>query len=469
MNEERFFWNSAGQIVPHLLYEFFNSEGIGKYFYDDEKKKSSEPILVKITENIVSTVSVGYLLELTKEHILKCNDRNGQSGPILDSLHTKTSLFGEKNLKLLNTLNLDLVSDTPDCGYFFFRNVIVQVTKDEVNLIEYWEFDKLIWESSIIPMDFTPVNQDKLFQDSDFMKFLVDLSKTEKAEESESRFTSLASAVGYLIHRHKDPATTKAVILMDVYVNGQPNGGSGKTLLVNSIGKVRKLSIIDGKNFDRREWFALSSVDLGSEVLLFDDVERNFDMEQIFPLMSTGMQIRMKYKNHVFIPFEKAPKIAITTNYAINGDSSSFRRRMHEFEVSATYSADYTPRDRFERNLFDDWPTEQWILFYNTMFFCLQLFLRNGLVESAPINMNLMKLINKSCEEFADWADTKLQAEQYDKKELYDAFIKAYPEYSGRLKQRDFTRWLRAWGEYRHLTVEETHSDEKRYVNFKSL
>jgi len=406
---------------------------------------------------------------MTKQHILQYNEGKERSGVILNSLHSKTCLFGDKNLKLLNTLNLDFAKDTPECGYFFFRNKIVKVNKDEISQIEYWEFDKLIWESSIIPMDFVPVNQDDLFRDSDFLKFLVDLSITEKTEESDSRFKSLASAVGYLIHRHKDPATTKAIILMDVYINGQPNGGSGKTLLINSIGKVRKLSIIDGKKYDQREWFALSSVDVNSEIVLFDDVEKNFNLEQIFPMMSTGMELRQKYKNNVFIPFDKAPKIAITTNYAILGDSSSHRRRKFEFEVSATYSADYTPRDKFYRNFFEDWSPEQWNLFYNTMFYCLKIYLEEGLVASAPINMDLMKLINKSCEEFTEWAEMALQEGQYDKKVLYDKFIKVYPEYSGRLKQRDFTYWLRAWGEYKHLTVEENHSDEKRFINFKSL
>ena len=65
---------------------------------------------------------------------------------------------------------------------------------------------------------------------------------------------------------------------MDIYVNGQPNGGSGKTLLINAIGKVRNLSILDGKSLDLKEWFSFSSVDLGSEILLFDDVEKNFNL-----------------------------------------------------------------------------------------------------------------------------------------------------------------------------------------------
>jgi hypothetical protein len=102
------------------------------------------------------------------------------------------------------------------------------------------------------------------------------------------------------------------------------------------------------------------------------------------------------------------------------------------------------------------------------MFHCLQVFLKNGLVESEPINLNLTKLINKSCEEFVEWAEVAITPDhQYDKKQLYDRFIRAYPEFSGKLKQRDFTFWLRAYGEYKHSNVEEGHSNDIRTIKFK--
>jgi len=461
------FWNSAGQIIPHRLYEFFTEKGIGNFFTDDSNKKNTEPVIVKIVGNTVSPVNVGYLLDLTKSYILEATADAGNSGPILDSLHTKTALFGDKNLKLLKTIKLNFISDTPDAGYFFFQNGVVEVKADAISLKPYTDFEDFVWEKSIVPVNFEPVDMVHLQKESDFMRFLEDLTVVADAEKSAKRLDSLKSAIGYLLHRFKDPATTKAIIIMDVYVNGQPNGGSGKTLLIKAIGKVRIVSILDGKKYDQREWFALSSVDLESEILLFDDIERNFDFEQIFPLMSTGMLVRLKYKNHVFLPFERAPKVAITTNYAVLGSSSSHIRRKFEFEVSATFSAGYTPRDKFGHNFFDGWDDQQWNLFYNTMFHCLQVFLKFGLIESEPVNLNLTKLINRSCEEFVDWAEDAVHLDvQFEKKLLYDKFVKAYPEYSGKLKQREFTFWLRAWGEYKCLSVTEGHSDDKRTIVF---
>lgn len=156
------FWNSAGQIIPHLLYEFLNDQGIGLYFPDDANMKNSEPVIVKVVENIVCQVNVGHLLEVTKCYILKVTAETGNSGPILDSLHTKTALFGDKNLKLLKTLKLIFLSDTPEAGYFFFKNGVVEVTAVGITLRPYSDFDQYVWESSIIPFNFTIVEEDAL-------------------------------------------------------------------------------------------------------------------------------------------------------------------------------------------------------------------------------------------------------------------------------------------------------------------
>jgi hypothetical protein len=463
------FWNGKGQIIPHLLYEYFASKGIGNYFSDEINKKTSEPVIVKIVGNIVSPVNVGYLLDITKNYILECTQESGEAGPILDSLHKSTALFGDKNLKLLPTLNLEFLTDRADCGYFPFKNGVIKVTSDDVLLLKYDEIDQYIWGKNIIKLDYIPFDLSTPGETCDFLQFLKDITVVEDALKSVERFNALSSAIGYLAHRKKDAATTKAIILLDVYSDGLPGGGSGKTLLINAIGKIRNLSIIDGKRYDSREWFGLSSVELETQVLLFDDVPKEFDFELIFPLMSTGMFVRRKYKDHVFVPFEKAPKVAITTNYAINGTSSSFLRRMYEFEVSGTYSSDYSPRDKFGRNMFDEWDNEEWNRFYNVIIQCLQVFLKNGLIDSEPINLGLSKLINKSSSEFVEWADLKLApATLYDKKRLYDGFVKAYPELSGKVKQSNFTRWLRNWAEYKKLVTTESHSGDSRFIQFST-
>ncbi len=461
------FWNGDGQIVPHLLFEFYSRNGIGKYYYDVDNWKITEPVIVKINCNIVSEVNVSFLIETAKNYIYECTEENGEAGPIIDSFHKNTSLFGSRNLQLLPTLQLDFLTDTRNEGYLYFQNLIVKVTAGSVTVHDYDEFDQYIWERSIIKLDFNEISEDELKEKCDFNTFLTDLSVVEDLEQSAARLKSLKSAIGYLIHRYKDGNTNQAIILMDIYVDGMPNGGSGKSLLITSIGKIRILAVIDGKKYDQKEWFALSSVGLDSEVLLFDDVKKDFNFEQLFPLTSGGMYVRRKYKDHIHIPHEKSPKIALTTNYAINGDSSSHRRRKFEFEVSTTYSADYSPRDKFGRNFFDDWSDNDWTLFYNTMIRCMQVYLSEGLVESVPISLKLTKLVNNTCEEFIEFVNHKLELNlQLDKKTLYESFASEYPEYKYQITQRKFTQWLRTWAEFKNYNFMEGHTGDTRYIIF---
>jgi hypothetical protein len=48
-NREKFiFWTADGKIVPHLEYEFMESQGFGNYFPDDKERKNAEPFLVRV-------------------------------------------------------------------------------------------------------------------------------------------------------------------------------------------------------------------------------------------------------------------------------------------------------------------------------------------------------------------------------------------------------------------------------------
>ena len=137
-NKSFVFWGTDNKIVPHLLYEFFTGIGIGKYFTDNHKWKNSDSIIVKVKNNVVSEVNCGYLLETANLYIKDYTKKNaGNCGLILDSFHKNTALFGEKNLKLLQTLKLEFITDSKDAGYFFFQNGIVIVMKDKIHIKRY--------------------------------------------------------------------------------------------------------------------------------------------------------------------------------------------------------------------------------------------------------------------------------------------------------------------------------------------
>jgi hypothetical protein len=466
--EKMVFWTGNGNIVPSLLYRFFETNGFGLYYPKGSDIKNANPVVVKVTGNLVNDVSETFLLQTAKDYVLEITEEEGKCDPIIDSLHSSTGLFGNKNQKLLGIVNLTFIEDTKETAKLFFRNTVVEITASGISQRLYNDFDGHVWEKNIIQHDFTPVDFNDLSRDCDFLHFIKDITVVADETESENRFLSMFSIIGYLAHRYKDPTRTKAIILMDASPSGSPNGRSGKTLVCQAVGKLRNMSTIDGKSYDHRRWFRFSSVNLSTDLLLFDDIQKNFDFEQLFPLMTTGMQIQRKYKDDVFIPYEQSPKVVITTNYAVIGEGSSFKARTFEFEVSNTFSADYQPTDKYGRRFFDEWEDSDWNYFYNMVAFAIKHYLRQGLVISQPINLRLSKLIHQTNEDFVDFCRINIEPDiRYDKRELYMKFKHEFPEY-GSLTQRVFTEWLKRWGVFIGASVEEGHSGDTRHITFVS-
>lgn len=459
------FWKGSGEIVPSLLYRFFDMKGFGLYYSKTADIKTTNPAVVKVTGNFVSEINEAYLLQIAKNYIFEVAE-DGKSDAIIDSLHTKTGLFGSKNQKLLEILELDFIEDDKDSGYLFFKNGIVEIRRTGIEFKPYEDYDGCVWEKNIIERDFSSLTFKELSEECDFLHFLHDVTKVKDGKESENRFASLFSIVGYLSHRYKDSINTKAIILMDAAPSGNPNGRTGKTLICQAIGKLRNLSIIDGKGYDQRRWFRFSSVGLNTNLILFDDIQKNFDFELLYPLVTTGMHIQRKYKDDIFIPFEDSPKMVITTNYAVIGDGSSFKGRTFEFEISNTFNADYQPTDKYGKRFFDDWDDEEWNQFYNVIAYSMKYFLWKELVSSQPINLKLSKLIHQTNEDFIDFSKANINVNtRYDKRGLVVKFWQEYPEHSA-VSQRVFTDWLKKWGNFIGAKVEESRSNSIRYIKF---
>ena len=133
------------------------------------------------------------------------------------------------------------------------------------------------------------------------------------------------------------------LIFNDEMISDVPNGGSGKGLIHKAISHIKRLSTINGKGFDPTKSFAYQTVSTDTQVLLFDDIDKNFKFENLFSVITEGLIIEKKGKDAIKIPFAESPKISITTNYTVQGEGSSHNRRVFEVEMSA-YFNDKLPR-----------------------------------------------------------------------------------------------------------------------------
>ena len=213
--------------------------------------------------------------------------------------------------------------------------------------------------------------------------------------------------------------------------------------MINALKAFKNVVVIDGKKYDNKSDFVYQRVSIDSQLLAFDDVRRNFNFEDLFPLITEGITVNRKNKDEIFIPFERSPKILITTNYIIKGIGHSHERRRHEIEFFQYFNAKRTPMQEYGRLLFDDWKEEDWAKFDNFMVFNLQNYLNNGLIAAPLENASRKRYIQETCAEFVEFI------EDYDFtynsaiyiKEIMGAFIQINREYA-KLTSKKWGMWM---------------------------
>ena len=86
---------------------------------------------------------------------------------------------------------------------------------------------------------------------------------------------------------------------------------------------MKKLQTIDGKQFKFGGDFPYQSVKTDCQILVFDDVKKNFQFENLFSVITEGIDITYKGKDTIKLPIEDSPKIVISTNYVLKGNGDS--------------------------------------------------------------------------------------------------------------------------------------------------
>lgn len=431
------FWtyNEKGkvQLSPHRYKYFLEQSQFFKFFPDG----ANGYVFVQIDSNLLADTSAPKI----KDYVLGyLQSRTDIGYSPFDFMANQTRLFKDDYLSMLDTARVTLKSDTEDKCYLYFRNCAVEITRDDVKQVDYIDLDGYVWKRHVNDRDFQGI-----VEDGDFGMFhrFVDLI----AGRDQRRFNSLMSVAGYLLHSYKTSANNKAIIFNDEAISENPNGGSGKGLFNRAIGYMKRTCTLDGKQFSFEKSFPYQTVSADTQVLVFDDVRKNFPFEQLFSLITEGITLEKKNKDAIYIPVAKSPKIVINTNYTIGGVGGSFDRRKFEVELSSYFGAHRTPFDEFGKMLFDDWDSEEWRRFDSFMIAAVQFYLTNGLVAHQFNNLDVRKFIKETSNEFNEWAnDENLpKGMRIDKAEAYDHFVSEYPDFS-KLSRKRFAQWIEAYG-----------------------
>ena len=313
---------------------------------------------------------------------------------------SRTSVFKRDFLSMIKTEDISILRDKPDTAYLFYKNGVVEVTKNSKTLKQYKDYGLFIWEDQIIKRDYIQSDH----HESEYRTFIwkisggFDLSDNPTVEEEAKyklaveRYNSFQSAIGYLLHSYNAGVDNKAIILNDEANTDDPNGRSGKGIFWNAIKNLKKVQSLNGKSFNFNDPFPYQSVKTDCQILVWDDVKKNFDFEQLFSVITEGLEITYKGKDTIKLDVEESPKILITTNYTIKGKGGSHDARRFELELSDFFNEKYTPVDFFGHKLFDSWDEKEWARFDCYMIECLKKYLDNGLTYYNAISLPLKKL-----------------------------------------------------------------------------
>jgi len=459
------FWskNEKGVIrIIHIAFKIFLEDN-GFYKFNPEGSKNY--VFVRVTNNLIDHTSEKEIKDFILDYLLDVEDTS-----VYNFFAERTRYFREEFLTLLSSINVYFIEDTKDTAYLYYKNCAVKVNKDEVIPIDYLDLGGYVWKDHVI---------DRIFDMCEITQCDYEVFISNISGGAEARIRSMRSTIGFLLHGWKNLSYCPATILNDELISDNPEGGTGKGLFMTGLSHMKKLVVIDGKQFMFEKSFAYQLVSADTQILCFDDVKRHFDFERLFSVVTEGLTLEKKNKDAIKIPFHKSPKVAITTNYALKGKGSSFERRKWELELSQFYTQDFTPLVEFGKLMFGEWDDNEWCQFDNYMVKCLQLFLDKGLLKSEFVNLKTRKLSAETCHEFVEWCgiigeqpNTKLVTKtRIYKNDLYLDFIDENPDFAPKAKmtisRNRFNKWLAAYSVFQFNCPPEEGRDLKgRWIEF---
>lgn len=452
------FWvtdeNGKIKMKPSKYKEYLEQQGFCKIY----PSGADNFIFVKVEENLIDNTMASHIKDQVLEYLYTNTDFG--LGPY-DYISGAPKYFKDDYLSLINTTQINIKEDTPEICYLYFKNCAVEITKDAIKEIDYIELQGFVWKKQIIDRPFKKFDS----KNSIFKKFMWLISG-----KNEQRYNSLRSVAGYLMHSYKSASDNKAIILNDEVISENPNGGSGKGIFCNAISKMKNVATIDGKQFDFNKSFAYQTVGADTQILVFDDVKKNFAFENLFSLVTEGITLEKKNKDAIKLPINKSPKIVITTNYTVGGMGGSFERRKFEVELSSYFGVHWTPLQEFGHTLFDDWNEQQYMEFDNFQIECIQYYLEHGLIKHEYQNLEVRKFIKETSFEFHELMKEeplKLDERIY-KTQKFNEFIDEYPDFKKYLSQKKFSQWIESYAKFKGLTTEKGKDPEGRWVVIKS-
>lgn len=226
----------------------------------------------------------------------------------------------------------------------------------------------------------------------EFLQFLYnvsnfswrDLQKGDTVTSKQKRVNDLhlvskLCAIGYLMQPIKERNFAKAIVAIDTDDN--EIGRTGKSILGQILKSVLTSESISGRQLHFAENpFIWQFITEATKLVCIDDL-KELDFDHISYEITGKWVINKKMHKSFTIPYEKTPKMYITTNSIFKRADPSFIRHIWYICFSDYYNQSHTPADDFGHVLIEQWNDEQWELTNRLLIECMNLYLQFGFVE----------------------------------------------------------------------------------------
>ena len=203
------------------------------------KKEYDAFILIRNQSNIIREISQKEIKDLINEYLHQlpplrvdlglAEDTYSQEAQI-ELFYRQTNLvLNDKFLEFLFEDETPVIKDTSDSVHLFFDNGILEITKNDISMINYENYRSgLVWHNNIIKFEL----KERDVNTCNFSSFIRNVSN-----EDTDRIMALRTAIGYLLHSFHRKSGGQMVLLYDESISdlNNPQGGTGKGLIANAI------------------------------------------------------------------------------------------------------------------------------------------------------------------------------------------------------------------------------------------
>ena len=477
-------------LIGILLYDYLESKGF-YYTKDFNRIKVETPVLVRVIDKIVYETSTQDIIQFLRLELDLLPDiiEDGITKPILlESIMKEIESLFKKEKQQFGLKNIDLIylEDSINTTYKCFKNGFVEISIDGIKLKQYSELpnyisNKVIKEFDIELLDYQDYRVRKLLKEHDLFVLFQNICSYRVDDVfviDTKRLCALLLVIGYLCDNYKTRSFIQSIFFTESNTSNVANGRNGKGIIMSAIGEMTKIDKLSGKLLDLDYQFVFQNINSLTNVMQIDDIKPDFDFSNFYSMTAEGFIINKKNKDPLILDFKHSPKIAMTSNYPILINGESDKGRIYIMEINSYYNADFTPKDEFKKDFFDDWDNNEWNIFYNLMIQIIHQFKvyfkkQNKLLVYKSDTIKFNQLKKATSNEFAEFSKMIDLNKECEFNKLYNTFLQQFDLEETKYSKRKFSDNLSNYAKmngYSYKTTPTREADgSRRVISFELI